>query len=180
MKQQSEGLSAVGPGLDVPLNRDLFLRKLLRELAEVLEEVVGVEEASGFVSIVGRNIAEWLNADYRLALGVSELSRAQLADVLVDLKRRIDGDFRVISQDDDKLVLSNASCPFGNDLVKGQDALCMMTCNVFGTIAAENLGFAKVGLHETIAKGSDACRVVVHLTHNKESDAEQGYEYYKV
>ena len=33
--------------LNLPLNRDLFLRTLIRELAGTLEEVVGYEEAAG-------------------------------------------------------------------------------------------------------------------------------------
>lgn len=37
----------------------------------------------------------------------------------------------------------------------------MMTSNVFGMIAASNLGYAKVELQETIAKGASGCRVIV-------------------
>jgi hypothetical protein len=39
----------------------------------------------------------------------------------------------------------------------------MMTSNVFGSIAAENLGYAGVELERTIAEGHAGCRVVVHL-----------------
>ena len=39
----------------------------------------------------------------------------------------------------------------------------MMTSNVFGSIAAENLGYAGVELERTIAGGHAGCRVVVHL-----------------
>lgn len=38
--------------LDLPLERDLFLRTLIRELAGALQDVVGLEEASGFISLV--------------------------------------------------------------------------------------------------------------------------------
>jgi hypothetical protein len=41
----------------VPLDRDAFLRTLLRELSAVLEDVVGLPEAAGFVSVVGQNMA---------------------------------------------------------------------------------------------------------------------------
>jgi hypothetical protein len=41
-------------GLDVLLERDVFLRTLLRKLSGILEDVVGVEDASGFISLVGR------------------------------------------------------------------------------------------------------------------------------
>jgi hypothetical protein len=73
--------------LDIPLERDVFLRSLLRELPGVLEDVVGVKEASGVVSVVGRSIGEWMNGEYRKALRVSNLSREQVAQVCVDLNQ---------------------------------------------------------------------------------------------
>ena len=146
--------------LPVVLERDLFLRKLLRHLSGAIEDVVGLDEASGLVSVVGRQMGREMDGQYREALGVRALDRAQVADVLVDLKARIEGDFYVISQDDEKIVLGNRACPFG-EYVEGRPALCMMTSNVFGSIAAANLGWAKVTLEETIAEGGDQIRVAV-------------------
>jgi predicted ArsR family transcriptional regulator len=163
--------------LDIDLDRDVFLRELLRELSGTLEEVVGFDEAAGFISIVGQHIGDWINNDYRTAWGVRKLSREQVAQVLVDLKRRIQGGFRVVSADADKIVLGNTVCPFG-DKVRDRNSLCMMTSNVFGTITAENLGFAKVALHETIARGDGRCRIVIHLTENDEALRDQGIEYF--
>src|SRR5262245_61478981 len=148
--------------LNVPLERDVFLRTLLRELAGALQDVVGLEEASGFITLVGQRIGEQIDRGYKAALQVSHLTRAQVTDVLVDLKRRIQGAFYVIEQSDDKIILGNRACPFG-ELVAGRPALCMMTSNVFGVIAAENLGFARVALEQTIAQGHPVCRVVVYL-----------------
>src|SRR3954471_17014623 len=79
--------------LPIPLDRDVFLRTLIRELAGTLQEVVGLEEASGFVSVVGQKVGEQINESYKVALTVPDLSREQVAAVLVDLKRRIKGDF---------------------------------------------------------------------------------------
>ena len=98
--------------------------------------------------------------------------------MLVDLKRRINGDFYVIEEDDTKIVLGNRRCPF-EDKVLGRRSMCMMTSNVFGSIAAENLGYAKVELQETIAAGHPECRVVVHLQPTPEAEAAEGREYYK-
>src|SRR4051794_29340697 len=136
----AEGSSVAG--LDVPLGRDPFLRTLIRHLSGALQEVVGLQEASGFVALVGQRVGDEINAMYRSSLGVQELSRQQVADVLVDLKRRIQGDFFVIEQDESKIVLGNRACPFA-EKVQGRPSLCMMTSNVFGSIAAENLGYAK-------------------------------------
>jgi hypothetical protein len=54
-----------------------------------------------------------------------------------------------------------------------------MTSNVFGSIAAENLGYAKVVLEETIADGQPGCRVVVHLKPTPKAEAASGREYFK-
>ncbi|HEX2165560.1 MAG TPA: methanogen output domain 1-containing protein [Thermoanaerobaculia bacterium] len=166
------------PVLDVPLERDVFMRTLLRELSGALQEVVGIEETSGFVSIVGQRMGETIDDQYRAALGVSRLDREQLAAVLVDLKRRIQGDFYVIEEDADKIVFGNRACPFG-DKVLGRPALCMMTSNVFGAIAARNLGWAKVELQETIAQGAPGCRVVVHLQPSAAAEQAEGREYFR-
>ena len=42
----------------VPLDRDVFLRSLIRGLAGTLEEVVGMKDASGYISVVGRKIGQ--------------------------------------------------------------------------------------------------------------------------
>ncbi|WP_437284198.1 methanogen output domain 1-containing protein [Sorangium sp. So ce406] len=164
--------------LPVQLDRDRFLRQLLRELAGTLQEVVGLEQASGFVSVVGQKIGDSLNDEYRSRLQVRALTREQVIQVLVDLKRRIQGDFYVIEESDEKIVLGNHACPFG-DMVRGRQALCMMTSNVFGVITAENLGYARVVIEEAIAQGHAGCRVVVYLKPPPDEGAPAGQEYFK-
>jgi predicted ArsR family transcriptional regulator len=164
--------------LEVPLERDVFLRTLLRYLAGTLEGVVGLDDAEGFVSVVGQKIGDEIDAEYRRALNVEGLSREQVAAVLVDLKRRIQGDFHIIEQDDSKIVLGNRACPFG-DKVIGRPSLCMMTSNVFGVIAAENLGYARVEIEAAIARGDAGCRVVVHLQPGYGGDPNSGRVYVK-
>jgi hypothetical protein len=93
---------------DIELERDIFLRTLLRELAGTLERVVGIAEASGYISLVGGAIGERIDGSYRKALEVDRLSREQVRDVLVDLKRRIQGDFFVVEETDDRIVLGTA------------------------------------------------------------------------
>lgn len=164
--------------LGVPLERDSFSRTLIRELSGVLQDVVGLEEASGFVSVVGQNMGRHIGGIYKEALQVSSLDRSQVSAVLVDLKRRIQGDFYIIEETDDKIVLGNRACPFG-DKVHGRPSMCMMTSNVFGSIAADNLGYAKVELQETIARGAPGCRVVVYLRPTDEANAVPGREYFQ-
>jgi predicted ArsR family transcriptional regulator len=164
--------------LPVPLERDVFLRTLIRELAGTLQDVVGMEEASGFISVVGQRVGDQINDGYKQALEVSSLDRAQVAQVLVDLKRRIQGKFFIIEESDEKIVLGNRACPFAEKVV-GRPALCMMTSNVFGVIAAENLGYSKVVIERSIALGDPGCRVVVHLKPTPEAEAAHGREYFQ-
>jgi hypothetical protein len=164
--------------LDIPLNRDIFLRTLIRELSGTLEDVVGIKEAAGFISVVGQNVGDQMNADYKAAFQVSRLNREQVGEVLVDLKRRILGDFYIIEETPEKIVLGNRACPFA-EKVLGRTSMCMMTSNVFGAIAAQNLGYAKVELQQTIAQGDPACRVVVYLSPTAQADAAEGREYFQ-
>ena len=160
---------------DVALNRDLFLRSLLRELAGTLESVVGLEDASGYISVVGGAIGNQINQAYKKEIAVQKLSREEIGQVLVDLKRRIEGDFYIIEADETKIVLGNNACPFGK-FVEGRPSLCMMTSNVFGTITADNLGYANVVIEEAIARGDKGCRVVINLV--QPNEAPEGREYF--
>lgn len=162
----------------VELERDLFLRVLLRELSGTLEDVVGLAEASGYISVVGGAMGEQINAEYRRALSVDRLSRDQVREVLVDLKRRIQGDFYIIEEHEDRIVLGNRACPFGK-LVEGRPSLCMMTSNVFGSITAQNLGYARVDIEEAIATGHAGCRIVVNLTPSADPGA-NAREYFRI
>ena len=174
--QQAEAMEI--EDINIPLDRDWFVRSLIRELSGLLEDVVGLEEASGFISVVGQTIGNVVDQQYRHALNITNLSSEQIAQVLVDLKRRIQGDFYIIEQDEEKIVLGNRACPFA-DMVKDRPSLCMMTSNVFGTITAESNGYAKVDLEQTIAAGDKECRVVVYLQATDTANASDGREYFK-
>lgn len=163
--------------LKIPLDRDGFLRDLLRHLSGTLEEVVGVDEASGFISVVGQRLGDEIGEMYRAELSTEKLSPRQVAAAFVDLKQRIQGDFYLIEQDDEKVLLGNRRCPFGEQVLD-RPSLCMMTSNVFGSIAAENLGYAKVVIEQAIARGHPECRIVVHFEPTPEADESDGREYF--
>ncbi len=164
--------------LDIPLERDEFMRSLIRELSGLLEDMVGLEETSGFISVVGQHIGTGINQLYREEMRVPKLAREQVAEVLSDLKRRIKGSFVVVEQNDEKIVLLNGDCPFA-EKVKGRTSLCMMTSNVFGVITADNLGYAKIDLEQTIARGDPGCRVVIYLNPDNDNVRDApGREYF--
>lgn len=177
MNQPSQAVQVTSQ-LDISLERDEFCRTIINELSGLLQEMIGLDEAEGFISVVGQNIGNAINNEYKAKLNVDNLDSKQIADVLLDLKARIKGEFYITEQDNDKIVFGNTKCPF-EDKVIDRPSLCMMTSNVFGTITAENNGYAKVVLDETIANGCDKCKVTVYLNNTDESKANEGREYYK-
>jgi predicted ArsR family transcriptional regulator len=160
--------------VEFSLNNQGFVKLLLNHLTGSLQDTVGLSEAEGFISLVGSRMGEQLDSEYRDALQVQKLSKSQLSEVLIDLKARLDGKFYVIEESTDKIVFGNTHCPFGNSVFE-RPSLCMMTSNVFGVIASENLGYAKVSIDESIANNHDHCRVTVYLNPNEQMN---GREYY--
>ncbi|MFN6484281.1 MULTISPECIES: methanogen output domain 1-containing protein [unclassified Nostoc] len=164
--------------LELPIERDQFLRTMIRELAGTLQDVVGIEQAEGFLNVVGYRTGQHVNQIYQNALQLSNLSREQVTVVLVDWKRRIQGDFYVIEETDEKIVLGNRKCPFAEQ-VEGREAMCVMTSNIFGAIAADNLGYARVELQDTIARGAQECKIVIYLKPSEVLDEFTAQEYFK-
>ena len=96
---------------------------------------MSLEDVSGYISVVGQSINSTIIEAYRHTLAVDKPDRAQVVDVLVDMKRRIEGSFYVIEEDESKIVLGTRYCPFG-DKVIGRKSMCMITYNVLGYVAA--------------------------------------------
>lgn len=161
----------------VALDSNSFLREVIHDLGRTVSDFMGPETAAACVSAIGARLGEVIDHDYRKALRIRNFDWRHLAAVLEDLKRRIEGGFSIVSADPDKIVLVNDSCPFGREVI-GQPAMCMMTSSVFGRVAANNSGYAKVELAETIADGDKRCRIVVHLSLTDEAAKAEGREYF--
>jgi len=163
--------------LDLSLKRETFLLSLVKEITKSLQTVVGSEHAEGMISIVGTEIGRNIKKEYCKALNLSKIPKEQLSNVLIDLKSRINGSFYIIEENEKKIVLGNTSCPFGAD-IKGKPAACMMTANVFGHIASDTHGYARVNVEESIAKGHNGCRVVIYLEEG--NDDSPGREFFRI
>jgi DNA-binding CsgD family transcriptional regulator/anti-sigma regulatory factor (Ser/Thr protein kinase) len=148
---------------DGTFGKESFLRALIVELAQAVENDQGPDVAEALVAQVGKGIGERMEDAYRSAREITgRLSPEQIGDLYVQLKRAVDGDFYVIEANQSEIVLGNRRCPFGEAVLR-QPALCQMTASVFGGIAARNTGAGKVILEERIALGAPECRVTVRL-----------------
>jgi anti-sigma regulatory factor (Ser/Thr protein kinase) len=144
--------------------KESFLRALVVQLAQSVEFLHGPDAAEAAVAQVGTDVGGQMEAEFRRAAQVvGRMSPEQLGRCYVRLKHAIDGGFSVVEADEERIVLANDRCPFG-DVVKLAPSLCRMTSSVFGGIAARNSDDgAAVLLEERIAVGDPGCRVVVYL-----------------
>ncbi|MFC6287420.1 ATP-binding protein [Nocardioides sp. GCM10027113] len=159
-------------------DKESFLRALVVQLSQAVEHAGGPEMGEETVAEVGIAVGGQMEAEFRAARQVLDrLSPEQMAECFVRLKHAIDGRFYVIEVSEDRIVLGNERCPFGN-AVRKSPALCRMTSAVFGGIAARNHpeGSAVV-LEERIAVGDPGCRVVVHLGEAPESSRRFAHRY---
>lgn len=162
---------------DGSFGKESFLRALVVQLAEAVERNEGPDAAAAAIAQVGADVGGRMEDEYRRVEGVvGDLSPVQIADLYVRLKAAIDGDFYVIDADDERIVLGNRTCPFG-DVVRRAPGLCRMTSSVFGGIAARNTGGASVVLEERIALGDPECRVVVWLRGAHRGEWRSAHEY---
>lgn len=155
-------LDEAGP--DGGFGRESFLRALVVQMSRAVEHHHGPDAAEAAVAQVGIDVGGQMEAEFRLAEQVvGRLSPQDLGRCYVRLKHAIDGGFSVLEASDERVVLVNTRCPFG-ETVRQAPALCRMTSSVFGGIAARNHDVgASVLLEERIAVGDPGCRVVVYL-----------------
>lgn len=163
--------------LPVSLDRDIFLTSLMGEITSTLQDVVGPDEASGFISAAGERVAERINEGYKSALAVQELPRARISEVLVDVSRRVASGFEILEEEDDRIVMVNRTCSCGEKTTT-RAGMCMLTVNVFGVIVAENLGYARVSLERKTVAGAPACVLLICLQPPGHEDKE-GREYFR-
>lgn len=157
--------------------KEAFLRALVVQLAQTLEGMGGPAFADAAVAQVGIDVGHQMDAEYRAATQVvGALSPKQLADCFVRLKHAIDGEFFVMEMNDERIVLGNHACPFGDE-VRHAPALCRMTSAVFGGIAAKSHGEVAVTLEERIAVGDPGCRVVIDLRPNENTGSPATHRY---
>lgn len=157
-------------------DREAFLRALVVQLAQDIELSEGPAVAESAVAQVGIDIGGQMESEYRIAhpYKPDSLTARDLAEAYVRLKSAIGGDFYVVEATDDRIVLANRRCPFGQ-AVQSAPALCRMTSSVFGGMAARAAGSATVVLEERIAVGDPQCRVVVYL--GDRVDVPHGHHY---
>lgn len=148
---------------DGTFGRESFLKALVVQLAQAVERDQGPDAAEAAVAQVGMDVGSRMEDEFRRVEAITErLTPEQMGELYVRLKGAIHGDFYVIEASEERIVLGNRRCPFG-EAVKRSPALCRMTSSVFGGIAARNRGSSAVRLEERIAVGDPGCRVVVWL-----------------
>lgn len=170
----------MGTDLTVPtpvsLTRESFLLQLLQHLRDCHDAVLGDALSDAFMAKVGQSVGEALEAEYKARLRIHRpFTVDEFAEVMVDVKRKIQGVFQIVSKSPEKVELRATRCPF--QVTGGPPSFCRIGTSVFGGMAARNFGYGKVVLHRSLAAGDPECRITVYLQRTPAAEAEEGYEY---
>ena len=153
--------------LPVTLNKESYLNDTLLNISKDLND----ETSKNKIKKAAIDTAKKIEGMYKKFHGVDKLNFTQVIDSLVDAQKKIGGNFVVVERTEDVIILRNTKCPFGEG-VKQAPFLCATTSALCGTITARNLGYSRVVLKKTIAKGSTECLIYIYLKKTEDTEKE--------
>jgi len=158
------------------LTPNIFLQTFVLELMHASEQL-GQEQSQQLIEQIAKTAGCFFEEVYRSEKGNKDnaLDIESYIELILGLKNNIGGKFSLTSSNQDYIVVSNCSCPFGEKVVNFPE-LCRMTSSVFGGIAARNFGYAKVEIVKSIARNDGCCEVYIHMDPAKAKDR-NGIEY---
>lgn len=144
--------------IPVDINQIRFLKEMLVKICQN----INAKQLKDAIDKTSTNIGKDISEIYKRFHGVNKLTKSQLTDSIIDAMNKLGGNFSLVAEDGEKITLKNSKCLFGPS-VKQCPMLCIATSNIIGTIVAENIGYGKVELRKTIAKGNSEDTIIVHL-----------------
>lgn len=154
----------------VTLNKESYFNDVILKLGEELNDASLKKKIKEAAIATSKKIEE----QYKQFHNTNKLNYMQVINSLVDAQKKIGGNFIVLERADDVIVLRNTKCPFG-EKVKKAPCLCTTTSALCGVMTARNLGYSKVILKKTIAKGAKECLIYIYLKKTGETEAADEY-----
>lgn len=157
--------------IPVNLNKELFLKKITTYLASNIYK----GEKKEALNKAGLDLSNYLERIYKEHYRVEKLSFDQVIDVIVDVYKKVGGNFKIIEKDSKKLLLRCKKSPFGEDIA---DSFILFNINagIMGGLISKSKGYCKVCL-KPASKDDGLYDILVFLKKNKESEEEEGVEY---
>ncbi|TCV85859.1 sigma 54-interacting transcriptional regulator [Sulfurirhabdus autotrophica] len=158
----------------------LFLQTFVAQSIEVSAKMGGGKgnDRLNYIEQLGLTASGCFETAYRQKLAQDgPLDHDKYADMIVEIKNKIGGNFSRASSEPGMVRVVNTRCPFGEAVMQAPE-LCKMTSSVFGGIAARNFGYAKVILDKRIAMGDGVCEARIY-TDLKKAASFEGDEYHR-
>ena len=157
----------------------LFLQTFVTQSIEVSSKMGDSKTNDrNYIEQLGLTASGCFETAYRQKLGQDgPLDHDKYADMIVEIKNKIGGNFSRESSEPGMVRVVNTRCPFGEAVMQAPE-LCKMTSSLFGGIAARNFGYAKVILDKRIALGDRVCEARIY-TVPKQAASFEGDEYHK-
>jgi len=152
-----------------------FLQTFILELMHASEQQ-GQAHCEQLIEHIAKTAGCFFEKTYRENTGKhDQLDIESYVELILGLKNNIGGKFSLATSNQDCITVTNACCPFG-DQVTNFPELCRMTSSVFGGIAARNFGYAKVEIKKSIARHDGKCHVCIY-TNPRVAKGRAGLEY---
>jgi hypothetical protein len=158
--------------IPVNLNKELFLKKITTYLASNLHKGDGRSS----LNESGLELSKYIDKIYREQYKTEKLSLDQIMDSIIDMYKKVGGSFKVVERNKEKILLKCKKSPFDED-VSDSFILFEINAGIIGGLISKSTGYCKVCLKP--AHGNGLYDVLVFLKKSKESEAEEGFEYYK-
>ena len=157
----------------------LFLQTFVAQSIEVsTKRGNGKANDRSYIEQLGLTASGCFETAYRQKAGQDgPLDHDKYADMIIEIKNKIGGNFSRASSEPGMVRVVNTRCPFGEAVMQAPE-LCKMTSSVFGGIAARNFGYAKVILDKRIAMGDGVCEARIY-TIPKQAASFEGDEYHR-
>lgn len=165
-----------GMGVVRKNDQDL-LQATLRGILDSVGAVLHPSALRQSLRRIGITLGRQASEQYRLVNGVSyPFSRKDYAHCLLSLKELWGWECVMLDESANSLSLRIPSCPFGSSAARGSE-LCELDSAMYGGIAAEQFGYAKVCLKRGCGTLPQNCLVTIHIRKTDESLAAQGETY---
>ncbi len=150
---------------------------ILGTAAALGEAALGPEAISLCLDALGPLVGGEVEDQYRKRWNEwKQLTPAQYGYLVADLYGAMGGASALASADAEKVTVNSLRCPFGRTAL-ASESLCTFTSSLFGTIAANNFGYAWVVRKHQTPVSEVECETTVYLTPSVRHEMDRGIEY---
>ena len=146
---------------------------IMGTMAKLLHPTIIQQSLRRIGAKIGRDFAVEYQRTHKVG---RPFSRADFVRCIEHLGESWGCGYKKVEEETDRIEFCVGTCPLADAATQYPD-ICELENGVFGGIAGEGLGFAKVGVSRSTGPSPKDCRILVHITRTKRNLAAEGSVY---